>query len=42
MSNRDINPEIKSSKTYRNRIEQTSRVAHITVSGDVIDEVVAD
>jgi hypothetical protein len=42
MSNVDTNPQTKSCMTYRYRIEQTLRGALITVSGDAIDEVVAD
>lgn len=38
----DTNPQTKQCRPYRYRIEQTPRGALITVSGDGIEEVVAD
>jgi hypothetical protein len=38
--NTDVSLPIK--KTYRYKIKQTSQGARVTVSGDAIDEIVAD
>jgi hypothetical protein len=42
MESINTNPQSRLCKSYRYRIEQTPRGALITVSGDGIEEVVAD